>query len=470
MRRADCKRVLTLLLIPLMSFASADRAALAANKSNAARGDKKESGIAKANVGKTAAPEEAPGASAPKSAPITDKWALVVGISKFKDPSLNLRYAAKDATDFRNFLVNDAGFAPDHVHLLVDEHATKEQILKEFGDKWLPRVARPNDLVVLYFSTHGSPSEMDIRGVNYIVTHDTMRDSLFSTGLAMREVVEAINERINSKRILVIMDACHSGAATTEHKGLVRQSNFDAAAIAQGTGQMVICSSQPSEVTWESKNYQNGVFTRHLIEGLREKDGHVTLEQAFKLIQNRVQEEVLRDRGEVQSPVLSSKWSGEDLILAVKPTDPKPGLSEPSLAETGQSGSAPQTDAGAAKDGAVTTAAPTEDKATTATEKQAISIAGNWDSNWGPITFEHDPITGNGPVEVTGHWQQGPKKMGVFKTGSYDPATGVVKLTYYQNWNYLHGSAKFTINKKGNRMDGYFRQALILSGTWIAWR
>ncbi|HNM50240.1 MAG TPA: hypothetical protein PKN86_11070, partial [Candidatus Obscuribacter sp.] len=74
------------------------------------------------------------------------------------------------------------------------------------------------------------------------------------------------------------------------------------------------------------------------------------------------------------------------------------------------------------------------------------------------------------PVEVTRHWQQGPKKMGVFKTGSYDPATGVVKLTYYQNWNYLHGSAKFTINKKGNRMDGYFRQALILSGTWIAWR
>ncbi len=38
--------------------------------------------------------------------PVTDKWALVVGVSNFKDPSINLKYAAKDATfDFRNFLI-----------------------------------------------------------------------------------------------------------------------------------------------------------------------------------------------------------------------------------------------------------------------------------------------------------------------------------------------------------------------------
>lgn len=377
--------------------------------------------------------------------PLTDKWALIVGISKYKDPSLNLKYAAKDASDFRDFLIKEANFAPDHIHLLLDEQATKERILAEFGDRWLPRVARPNDLVVVYFSSHGSPSEMDIRGVNYIVTHDTDRDSLFSTGLSMRDVVEAIKDRVNSKRVMLILDACHSGA-TSENKGIVRQTNYDADAIAQGTGQLVICSSMPDEATWESKNYQNGVFTRHLIEGLSQKDGQLTVDDAFKLTRARVQEEVLRDRGEMQTPVLKSKWSGQTLMLSAKPTDPRPGIEEQVL-YSGNRSVKPDADT-----------------------SRTDGIAGTWDSNWGQVTFEHDPIEGDKPVEVSGHWQQGPKKTGVFKSGTFDPATGIVKVTYYQNWNFLKGSAKFKVNKKGNRMDGSFRQALILGGTWILWR
>src|SRR5262249_60636562 len=49
------------------------------------------------------------------ASPIADKWALVVGISNFKDASINLTYAAKVSTDFRHFLVSKAHFQPDHV-------------------------------------------------------------------------------------------------------------------------------------------------------------------------------------------------------------------------------------------------------------------------------------------------------------------------------------------------------------------
>src|ERR1700677_379736 len=48
--------------------------------------------------------------------PIADKWALVIGVSKFQDPTIpQLRFAAKDAQDFANFLVKEQNFAPDHV-------------------------------------------------------------------------------------------------------------------------------------------------------------------------------------------------------------------------------------------------------------------------------------------------------------------------------------------------------------------
>lgn len=397
-------------------------------------------------------------------APITDKWALVVGIGKFKNSTLDLKFPSKDAKDFKDYLVKEANFAPDHVHLLTDEAATKEKILSEFGDKWLPRVARPDDLVLLYFSTHGSPSALDIRGVNYLVAYDTDPESLFSTGLAMRELVDAIKERIHSRRVVLILDACHSGGAANESKGLTRQSNFDADAVAQGTGQLVICSSQPQEVTWESKNYQNGVFTRHLIEGLRENDGNVSLAEAFKFVQKRVQEEVQRDRGVLQTPVLKSKWSGHELVLATQALDPRPGLEQDSsyASESQQSSTEPPITE-QPKSSGTATSSKTE-------ETSVVGIEGKWDSNWGPVTFEHEPITGDAPVEITGHWAQTPKKIGVFKSGTYDPVKRTVAVSYYQNWNFLHGSAKFKLNKSGNRMVGSFRQALILGGTWILWR
>src|SRR5437870_10260519 len=100
------------------------------------------------------------------SRPIADKWALVIGISRFEDPSLRLKYAAKDAMDFYDFLINQAHFSADHVKLLIDEDATRERVLDELGDKWLPRVALPDDLVLIYVSSHGTPSGVDVGGVN----------------------------------------------------------------------------------------------------------------------------------------------------------------------------------------------------------------------------------------------------------------------------------------------------------------
>jgi tetratricopeptide (TPR) repeat protein len=261
---------------------------------------------------------------------VRDKWALVIGISKFADSSINLKYASKDAKDFCDYLVHDAHFSPDHVRLLLDEKATRENILSQLGDKWLPRAAGPDDLVVIYISSHGSPSQADVAGVNYIVAYNTDKNSLLATGIPLRDLTSMIKERIHSDRIVVIMDACHSGAAVEEQqlasKGLFRVTNFSADEVFQGTGQMVICSSQPSQVSWESKEYPNGVFTRRLLEGLRKSGNNTLLSDAYKYMKDSVQNEVLKDRGELQTPVFKSKWQGNDLQLAVPPTDAQPGF------------------------------------------------------------------------------------------------------------------------------------------------
>jgi uncharacterized caspase-like protein len=257
---------------------------------------------------------------------VRDKWALVIGISNYQDTSIQgLKYPAKDAKDFRDFLINNAHFAPDHVRLLTDDKATKKNIEECYGDKWLPRVAAPEDLVVLYFSGHGSPSQLDTEGINYLVAYDTNKDSLYATGIKIQDFTDQIKNRVHTDRMLLVMDACHSGAAESGAKGLFRAKNVSVDQIVQGSGQFVICSSQPNQVSWESKKYQNSVFTHFLIEGLKEK---TKLGEACNYMKDKVQQEVLRDRGELQDPVVGSHWEGDDLVVGVVPAAPTPGLPE----------------------------------------------------------------------------------------------------------------------------------------------
>lgn len=129
-----------------------------------------------------------------------------------------------------------------------------------------------------------------------------------------------IKSRIASDRILLVLDACHSGAAKEGAKGLYRAQNFEAANLVQGTGQLILCSSAPDQVSWESKNYPNGVFTRQLIEALRQRQGNVTVGEAYATMKERVQDEVLRDRGQVQTPLVKNAWQGKDIQLNVAPS------------------------------------------------------------------------------------------------------------------------------------------------------
>jgi len=250
--------------------------------------------------------------------PIRDKWALIVGITDFQDPDIpDLQYSAKDATDFYNYLTKEANFQPDHVRLLLNQQATQRRVLSELGSKFLARVVKPDDLVVLYFSTHGSPSQLDPRGKNYLVASDSDSDDLFATGIEMQKLLDSIQGRVLTDRVLLVMDACHSGFAAPDSKGMTRLGNFKAEDLVQGSGQLVICSSLADERAWESTRYQNGVFTRKLLEGLRSKGSSTPLVDAYAFAREAVGNEVKEDRpGAKQTPILKGKWDGNDLVIA----------------------------------------------------------------------------------------------------------------------------------------------------------
>ncbi len=286
---------------------------------------------------KYAAATLAPSAAIDKN--IADKWAIVVGISNFKDPSINLKYAAKDATDFRNFLIAKENFKADHVQLLTDANATKEKIISKLGEGWLGKLARKDDLVLIYVSSHGSASQEQV-GVNFLVSHDTDKYKLISTGLPMQWLTKIIQEQVKASRVVVILDVCHSGSAGDESKdvsdddddvrtgegskGLTRTA-LNVGGLNLGSGQVILSSSLADQVSWESKNYPNSVFTKRLIEALQCNGPATTLRQAYEQLRTTVGSEVLSDRSVVQTPNLYNKgWSGGDPILAAPAAQPRP--------------------------------------------------------------------------------------------------------------------------------------------------
>lgn len=259
------------------------------------------------------------------SRPVADKWALVVGISKFAprqtEPTVrSLKYAAKDATDFYKFLIDTANFKPDHVRLLLNEKATREQILTELGSRFLPRVAGEDDLVVVYLSTHGSSSSDDISGANYIIAYDSKPENLYPNAIEMQQIMQGImKKRVRSDRVLLIMDTCYSGAAEGGKGTAV--GNVDAEAIAQTTGRVVISSSSRNQRSFESHQYPNGVFTRKLIEVFTRFGVLQPLSKVFPYVRKAVEDEVRQDEGHGQTPTLSPEEN--NLILGAIPTEPR---------------------------------------------------------------------------------------------------------------------------------------------------
>lgn len=254
--------------------------------------------------------------------PILDKWALVVGISKFKNPAMNLRFPDKDAADFANFLVKEQHFAADHVKLLTNEKATRESIMTELGSTWLPKNVKPGDLVLVFFAGHGSSAEQDAAHKNFVLAYDTNPLNLFATGIEMQDLAGTIKSRINTDRVLIVLDACHAGAAETGSKSVYVMPKLNVETVMQGTGQLVIASSSADQVSFDSSEYKNGIFTHNLIAGLRK---YPDLKRAFNYTKTAVESESIKDFGKAQTPVLKdANWKGSSLILGAPPVQPRP--------------------------------------------------------------------------------------------------------------------------------------------------
>ena len=221
-----------------------------------------------------------PAAPPVKPGPVQQKWALVVGIGHFTDTQIpQLNYTDADANAFAAALKDPAigGFPADNVHVLTDDQATTKNIKEELN--WIARHAQPNDLVVIYVATHGTPRTIDSAGgANYLITYDTEvytggsfdEDALYATAYPMVDLADAVSTRMKALRTAVFLDTCYSGGATgaaDRSLPLTLANTAPSGAMlthmTDGTGRIVMAASQVNEESLESSRAPPRLF--HLL-------------------------------------------------------------------------------------------------------------------------------------------------------------------------------------------------------------
>lgn len=271
-----------------------------------------------------------PGSASPQPAapvragPVRQKWALVVGISRFSDQSVPaLHFTTADANSIADALKDPAigRFPPANVHVLTDEQATTKNIKEELN--WIARHADPNDLVLIYVATHGTPRTLDSSaGANYLVTYDTEistggafnEDALYATAYPMVELANAVATRMKSLRTAVILDTCYSAGSISNEAPASRvvstaPSDKMLAHMTQGTGRIVLAASRVNEQSLESPELKHGYFTYYFLQALQQGKGHTPLSQIFASVAQQVSQQVN------QHPVMSRSSTDADFAI-----------------------------------------------------------------------------------------------------------------------------------------------------------
>ncbi len=216
--------------------------------------------------------------------------ALIIGNSLYSDPSLSrLQAPEADVSGLAEILRDPQVCAFDDVLTLVNQPyvTVRREIARFFANR------TRDDLLLLYFSGHGLK---DDRGRLYLAVRDTERELLDATAIEDHFVARRMDE-CRSRRMVLILDCCHSGAFG--HKGAA-EVNAGQAFAGNGLGRVTLTASDKVQYSWEgnriSEDVTTSIFTHYFIHGLRtseadaDGDGAISLNELYEYVYERVVE------------------------------------------------------------------------------------------------------------------------------------------------------------------------------------
>lgn len=266
-----------------------------------------------------------------------DLYLITIGSGKFIEKDFDLNFAAKDAGDIKSSFPSKRNFNEIH-SLHFENENVKKEILYEISD--FINKANENDQIVLFYAGHGV---LDKNYDYYLSTFDIQFTSPSTRGISYLDLEEILNHS-NARQKLLMIDACHSGEidkdavkevknTTESFKGKIKfRGTKQSTLLASGAlelskviftntenknGTAIISSSGGGELAIEGDEWNNGLFTYALLNGMKKNnadennDGNIVISE----LQNYVNKTVVKISGGYQTPNARSENLLNDFII-----------------------------------------------------------------------------------------------------------------------------------------------------------
>ncbi|KAA6184094.1 PDZ domain-containing protein [Thiohalocapsa marina] len=238
-------------------------------------------------------------------------YALVAGVSDYRNDALDLQFAYKDAEDFATALKAQSGGLYRDVVVRVLENPDSDGLLD--GLDWLRDEVTSHDVAVLFISGHGVN---DPDGNYYYLTQEADTERLSRTAVPYFHVQQTLSALPG--KVLAFIDTCHSGNIMGARRSVANITPIINDLASAENGVVVFASSTGNQYSLENPEWGNGAFTKALVEGINGKadythDGKITINQLDLYLSERVKELT----GNKQTPTTTKPQTVSDFPIAV---------------------------------------------------------------------------------------------------------------------------------------------------------
>jgi uncharacterized caspase-like protein len=235
------------------------------------------------------------------------RYAVVIGIERYRQNLPSVEFASHDASIMREYLTKTLGYPDENVVMLLNEQAAKSD-LEKYIERWLPNRVDKDSSVLLYYSGHGAPNPTTQEG--FLVPYDGDPTFLEITGYSLKRLYEQMG-KLPAREVLVVLDSCFSGSGgrSVIAKGARPLVVSIENPLLTGDKVVVLTASSASQIssTYDQKNH--GLFTYFFLKGLQraadeKKNGRIDLSELYDYVKPQVEGVARREYNNDQVPQL----------------------------------------------------------------------------------------------------------------------------------------------------------------------
>jgi len=242
------------------------------------------------------------------------KTALLIGVSEYGESIPPLSSPLHDVEAMERVLKNPnlGNFTEVEKLLNPNSEAMKIAILNLFKN------AEKDDLLLFFFSGHGMINDDNHL---YLATRNTAKDNFEATAVD-GNFIQAQSRNCYSKRQVLILDACYSGAfANGWHTKSIK---VDIKKQLGAEGRVVMTSSGATQISFTQESATLSLYTQYLVEGIEtgaadnDSDGKIHIQELHAYAKAKVQ----AVKPNMKPDIILDK-EGYNILLAYAPKNPK---------------------------------------------------------------------------------------------------------------------------------------------------